>query len=151
MKNFISEYLSDDSLETITGEIAKIENGTSGELRLCIKKRRGFLERKKTPREIALKQFVKLNMHKTKDKTGVLMLLLLDDHRFEIIADEGINSKISDQQWEEIASRLTGHFREGKYLDGILFGIRQIGEVLNKEFPVKPDDKDELSNDVVIG
>jgi len=150
MKNFITEYLSDDHLNIITDEIAKTEKGTSGEIRLCIRRKRGLLEKKLSPREIALKEFVRLNMHKTLDKTGVLLFLLLDERKFEIVADDGIDSKITSQKWEEISSSLISNFEKGEYLSGILSGIQKIGEILTREFPIKPDDKDELSNEIVI-
>jgi uncharacterized membrane protein len=149
-KNIISEYLSDESLDLIASAIEKIEKQTSGEIRVCVKKNRGILERKNTPREIALKEFLKLNMNNTKDRTGVLFFILLNERKFEIVADEGINSKIPAGQWEVISSEVIHHFSNNKYTDGILCCLGKIGEVLIKEFPVESDDKDELSNEVII-
>ncbi len=149
-KNIISEYLSDEALDSIVVTISDIEKKTSGEIRVCIKKRRGFLEKKYTPRDIALKEFVKLKMNKTKDKTGILFFLIFDEKKFEIIADEGINSKISPDYWNEISDRIKNHFMSKNYLEGIIQGIAEMGEVLVKEFPCKDDDKNELSNEVII-
>ncbi len=149
-KNFISEYLSDESLDTIAKTIGEIEKHTSGEIRVCIKRKRGFLQKKYSAREIALREFFKLKMHNTKDKTGVLMFLIIDERKFEIIADEGINSKISLVHWEDISGNIKSHFSGGNYLDGILFGLGKMGEVLIKEFAIKADNTNELSNDVII-
>jgi uncharacterized membrane protein len=150
-KNIISEYLSDEALEKVVRTIGEIEKRTSGEMRVCIKKKSGYFEKRKHPREIALKEFVKLKMHKTIDRTGVLFFILFNEHKFEIIADEGINNKISSEQWDEISQIIKDQFTKENYLEGLLFGIERIGEVLVKEFPVKFDDKNELSDDVVIG
>lgn len=149
-KNFISEYLSDESLDKISKTIGKIEKSTSGEIRICIKRKRGFLEKKYSPRDIALKEFFKLKIDKTKDRTGVLLFLIFDERKFEIIADEGINSKISPEQWNEITESIKDHFSKESYFEGIIFGIETIGEVLTKEFKVRSDDTDELSNEVII-
>ena len=149
-KNFISEYLTNESLDKIAKSIGEIEKNTSGEIRICIKKKRGLLEKKYSPRQIALKEFSKLKMDKTKDRTGVLLFLIFEERKFEIIADEGINSKISPEQWDEISERIKTHFSKKSYFDGILSGIETIGEVLKKEFIVNSDDTDELSNEVII-
>ena len=89
-------------------------------------------------------------MHKTKDKTGVLFFILFDEHKFEIIADEGINSKIEDSEWKTFSEKISDLFRQEKYFDGIKFVIEKIGDRLAAEFPVQSDDKNELSNEVII-
>ncbi len=149
-KNFISEYLSDDDLDKIAKAIGEIEKKTSGEIRVCIKKKRGYFEKKNTPRETAIKEFMKLKMHETIDRTGVLFFMIFDEHKFEIIADEGINSKISHEQWNAISQHLMDRFSKENYLEGILSGIQSISETLIHEFPVKGGDTDELSNEVII-
>lgn len=149
-KNVIEEYLTDESLDNIASVIADIEKKTSGEIRICIKKKRGFLEKKHSPREIALKEFVRLKMNNTADKTGVLFFILLNEKKFEIIADEGINSKIPKEHWNEITIDLIKNFSKKKYLAGILNSLGKIGDVLVNEFPVKSDDRDELPNEVII-
>ncbi|MEO8666823.1 MAG: TPM domain-containing protein [Ignavibacteria bacterium] len=149
-KNIISEYLSDEELDKIAGTIGEIEKKTSGEIRVCIKRRRGFLEKKDTPREIAMKEFVRLKMHETRDKTGVLFFLIFNERKFEIVADEGINSKISPGSWNEISGKLTDHFINKNYHAGITKGLIEIGEVLIREFPVRDDDRNELPDDVII-
>ncbi len=149
-KNFVSEYLSDESLDTISSEIQKIEKNTSGEIRVCIKRKLGFLEKKHTMRQVAVNHFTKLKMGNTIDRTGVLFLLVFEERKFEIIADQGINSKIPVPFWDEISGKLSDHFVQGNYLDGILHGLQSIGEILKKEFPARENDKDELSNEVII-
>ncbi len=149
-KNFITEYLSDDSLEKIVGKIGEIEAKTSGEIRICFKKQRGFREKKSTPREVALKEFFNLGIDKTEHKTGILIFIIFNERKFEFIADEGINSKIQPVHWDEISNGIKKYFSEEKYLEGILSGLGRVGDVLVKEFPVSNDDKNELSNEIVI-
>ncbi|MDZ4710983.1 MAG: TPM domain-containing protein [bacterium] len=148
--NFIAEYLSDESLDKIAGLISDVEKKTSGEIRLCIKKKRGFFEKKHTPREIALKEFTKLGMHKTGEKTGVLMFIIFNERKFEIVADEGINSKISDDHWSLISEKIKNHFVNKDFFEGIKTGILDISQTLIQEFPLKDDDRDELPNTVIV-
>ncbi|HMS65992.1 MAG TPA: TPM domain-containing protein [Ignavibacteria bacterium] len=150
-KNFIADYLSDIDLDKIVKTIERIEGQTSGELRLSIKRKRGYLEKDLSSRDIAIKEFFNLNMNETIDKTGVLFFILLDDRKFEIIADEGINKLISSEKWKEFTDEIILHFSEKKYYEGILNLLEKVGIILIKEFPVKAGDKNELSNDVVIG
>lgn len=148
--NYIKKYLSSEELEAIKEHIAEIEKYTSGEIRLCFLKARAWIDRKLTPRELALKEFHKLGMQNTKDKTGVLLFILFTEKKFEIVADEGINNKISQDKWDIITNHLISNFREEKFKDGIVKALDEIKEVLIKEFPRQSDDTDELSNDIVI-
>ncbi|HAY35305.1 MAG TPA: TPM domain-containing protein [Ignavibacteria bacterium] len=149
-KNYIRKYLSDDNLDTIVKKIYEAESKTSGEIRLSIRTKRGYREKDLTPRELAVAEFFNLGMNETRDKTGVLFYILFDEHRYEIIADAGINSRISDEEWKTLTSHITEYFKKEKYLEGILFVIEKIGSKLTEEFPVKSGDINELPNEVSI-
>jgi uncharacterized membrane protein len=99
---------------------------------------------------MAVKEFHKLGMQNTEDKTGVLLYILFKDRKFEVVADKGINDKISDEKWEVITNHLTNEFKSGNFKSGIIKSLDEIKEVLMKEFPRKDDDINELSNDIVI-
>lgn len=148
--NYIKKYLSKEELDSITNHIAEIEKFTSGEIRICFKKNTAWAERKLTSREMALKEFHKLGMHNTKYKTGVLLYILFKERKFEVVADTGINDKISDEKWDLIKNHLINEFKEGQYKNGIIKALDEIKEVLLVEFPVKDDDTNELPNDIVI-
>lgn len=148
--NYIKKYISTDELEAIKTHIAEIEKSTSGEIRLCFQVRRAWIDRKLEIRELALKEFYKLGMDKTKDKTGVLVFILFKERKFQIIADEGINNKISQEKWTKITNLLIEDFKQERFKDGIIKALDEIKQVLIEEFPRKSDDVDELSNDIVI-
>ncbi|MBK9330825.1 MAG: TPM domain-containing protein [Ignavibacteria bacterium] len=149
-KNYIRKYLSDDDLDKIVKKIHEAESKTSGEIRLSIKTKRGYREKDHSPRKLAVAEFLNLRMNETRDKTGVLFYILFDEHKYEIIADSGINSKITDQEWNALTSNITEYFKNEKYLEGILFVIEKIGIKLTEEFPVKSGDINELPNEVSI-
>ncbi|MDD5363211.1 MAG: TPM domain-containing protein [Ignavibacteria bacterium] len=148
--NNLKKFISNEDLTAIQNHIAEIEKQTSGEIRICFKMHRGWAEKKKTPKENAVKEFHKLGMQNTSLKTGILLYILFNDRMFEIVADEGINSKISGSKWEIIKSHLSGEFRNEKYKEGILKALDEMKEVLVKEFPPLDNDRNELSNDIVI-
>jgi uncharacterized membrane protein len=89
-------------------------------------------------------------MHNTDEKTGVLIFILFSDRKFEIVADEGINSKIPYEKWELITSRLKNEFSSENYKNGILLCLNEIKDILAREFPYKEGDKNELSDEIVI-
>ncbi|MCE1164996.1 MAG: TPM domain-containing protein [Bacteroidetes bacterium] len=149
-KNLLKKFIPDSDLNGIQNHIADIEKITSGEIRICFRMRRGWAEKKKTSRELALKEFHKLGMHNTKDATGVLIFILFGERIFEVIADKGINAKISGDKWETVKAHISGEFKKGMYKHGLIKALDEIGDVLKKEFARRGDDKDELSNDIVI-
>ena len=148
--NYIKKYLSKSDLQEIADVIKAIEKTTIGELRLCVKYKIEWHEKKNSSRELAIKEFYKLGMEKTKHRTGVLVMILFKYKKFEIIADEGINSKVDFLAWENIATELSGHFSKDNFKDGIINLLNSIGSILAREFPRNEEDIDELPNDVVI-
>lgn len=147
---FLNKFLSQEDLDKISEAITEIERHTSGELRVCIKNKRGIFQGKYTPRELAVNEFFHSGMDKTRDKTGVLIFILFGERKFEIVADEGINAKIPDEEWTHLEHIMAEDFKKENYLSGVMDAINEIGEVLKKEFPSSGDNPDELSNDVSV-
>lgn len=151
MKNrFIYNFFSDDDFLRISNQIKKSEQNTSGEIRISIKEKRSLLEFKKDVRELAEKEFKKLGMTGTRDKTGILLFLLLGERKFYILADEGINSKVDQDTWDKVRDEIQNNFREGKFSSGIIKGIERVGIILSEHFPIRKDDTNELSNKVIL-
>ncbi len=151
MKNrLIYNFFSDDDFLRISGQIKKSELTTSGEIRISIRENRSIIEFNKEIRQLAEKEFKRLNMNNTRDKTGILLFLLLGERQFYILADEGINSKVSVDTWDRIRDEIQERFRNGKFADGIIHGIERVGKILADHFPIKTDDRNELSNKVIV-
>ncbi len=146
----VKDILSKEDLKKISDKIAEIEKSTSGEIRISIREKRSLIERKLTLFDMAVREFYRLGMDKTRDQTGVLVYVLLSERKLQIVADKGINEKVNSQTWQRIADMMVEHFKSGKYLDGIIKGLDEIGKILSQHFPIKPDDKNELSNEVEI-
>lgn len=149
-KRFIYNFFSDDDFLRISNQIKKSEQNTSGEIRISIREKRSLFEFKKEVRELAEKEFKKLGMTGTRDKTGILIFLLLGERKFYILADEGINSKVPQDTWDKVRDEIQNNFREGKFSSGIIKGIERIGNILSEHFPIRKDDTNELSNKVKL-
>lgn len=149
-KRLIYNFFSDDDFLRISNQIKKSEQNTSGEIRISIKEKRSFWDFKKDIKKLAEKDFRKLGMTNTKEKTGILLFLLLSERKFYILADEGINNKVPQNTWDIVRDEIQNEFREGKFAQGIIKGIERVGNILSEHFPIRKDDTNELSNKVIL-
>jgi uncharacterized membrane protein len=124
--------------------ISLAENHTSGEIRVCVER---LCE--DDPLERAKYYFEKLGMDKTALKNGVLFYVAVDAHKFAIIGDKGIDSKVPEDFWEETKEAMKVHFSANQLVKGLVVGIDMAGKQLKHYFPVADDDINELPNDVI--
>ncbi len=150
MKEWLSKYLTDEDLGKIKDEIAKVELSTSGEVRLSLREKRRFWEKLYQPHELAIKDFEKLGMANTAEKTGIMIFIIFGERFYDILADEGIYEKIPDEVWNKLEAKLKDEFIKGSYINGILSVVKQMGKILAREFPRKEGDVNELSDEVVV-
>ena len=143
-------FFSDDDFLDISNKIKKMEKITAGEIRVAIKEDTPLLKSKKSIRDLAAEEFYKLGMADTRDKTGILIYILLSKREFYILADSGINEKVEQSTWDNIRNEMQAQFKHGDYLEGIISTINKVGTILGNHFPIKDDDTNELSNKVVV-
>ncbi len=141
------DIFSNEDQERVVQAISVAENMTSGELRLVVERR---LEAS-SALDAAVAYFQQLGMHKTTLKNGVLIYLALDDHAFAIIGDTGINEKVPENFWEATKEEMASFFRRGEIVEGLIAGIHHAGEQLQHFYPKRPDDVNELPNDIYFG
>ena len=147
-KQLIYHFVNDDELLRISNKIKEMEKTTAGEICVSIKEKRSLLEKRKSVRQLAEKEFFKLGVANTRDKTGILIFLLLANRSFYILADSGINEKVPLGTWDKIKDEIQKNFSHGEFCKGIIYGLEEVGKILSKHFPIKPDDTNELSNRV---
>lgn len=93
--------------------------------------------------------FFDLGIHRTRDRTGILILISLFEHRVHLLADEGINAKVSHETWQEIVATITAGLHNGNACDALCSAIERCAEILEGHFPRRSDDRNELP-DLVI-
>jgi uncharacterized membrane protein len=150
MKQLIYHFVNDDELLRITNKIREYEKLTAGEICVSIREHKTFLQRKKPVAELAKREFLRLGIGKTRDKTGVLIYILLKERKFYILADSAINNKVTENTWHTIKDSMQEFFMKGLFAKGILHGVEETGKVLAEHFPVKPDDRNEISDRVIL-
>ena len=142
----VDNFLSKDDETEIVAAIRMAEKETSGEIRIHIER--------KCPGESferAKAVFHLLKMDETNLKNGVLIYLAADDHEFVICGDKGIDDVVGHDFWNTTKDIMASFFREGKFKEGLIAGIKMAGEQLQLFFPCKHDDQDELDNEISNG
>jgi len=139
----VQNYFTEENKLQITNAIRVAETNTSGEIRVHVEKlcKGDVLDR-------AAYVFEKLEMHKTELRNGVLFYLAIEDRKFAILGDAGINQKVSEDFWESTKELVVGKFKEGLIADGLAEGIIKAGEQLKEHFPYQEDDVNELSDEI---
>lgn len=136
-------FLSTQDEEVIVAAIKEAEKKTSGEIRVHIE-----AHTDEDHYEHALKVFGELKMHETDLRNGVLFYVAVNDHKFVILGDKGINDKVADDFWDATKEMMQNYFRKGEFKQGLVDGILKAGHELKTHFPYQDDDTDELSNEI---
>jgi putative membrane protein len=116
--------------------------------------KRIFMSRKRADAQVrkkAVQSFYEKGLHKTRDATGVFFFISLFERKVWILADTGIYSKISQEELQTYASDMAKGIRQGRAADILCREITNLGKILAEHFPVRPDDENELSNQVIVG
>src|SRR4051812_4947005 len=115
-------FFNEDQQKQIVAAIKKAEKNTSGEIQVHIENhcKGDVLDR-------AANVFALLKMHLTKDRNGVLFYLAVNDKKFAILGDVGINSAVSNDFWDCIKSNMQEKFKQGLFTEGLSEGITDAG------------------------
>jgi uncharacterized membrane protein len=98
----------------------------------------------------AVQVFARLGVSKTAEQTGVLVYVLLADHKVEIVADRGIAAKVAQAEWQAICATMQQAFRAGRFEEGAVAGVIAISSLLEKHFPAGETNANELPDQTVM-
>ena len=94
--------------------------------------------------------FYEHGLHKTREGSGVLIMISLLERRVQILADRAINEKVPPATWDTVVAQLLQAIKEGRATDGLCRAISRCGDLLAEHFPARPDDNpDELSDGLI--
>jgi len=136
----------------IEGAIRAAEKRSSGEIRFVIETALDIPElwAGVKPRTRAEEVFAQLRVWDTELRNGVLIYVLMADRDVEIVADRGAAARISPAEWESVCRLIEGHFQAGRFEQGAVAGVDEVGRLLEREFFAPPlggrPDRDELPN-----
>ena len=132
--------LGRDGLKRLEARVASSERHHSGEIRVCVEAGLplSYLWRNASARERAVAMFGKLRVWDTEHNNGVLIYLLLAEHRIEIVADRGLNRFVDATQWLAIMATMRGAFRSGQFEAGLNDAIAAVDALLAQHFALAP-------------
>lgn len=133
----------------IESAIARFEQESSAELRVYIERNLPKSENLSCV-DRALQIFMQLEMDKTQAHNGVLIYIAHKSHQCAVIGDLGIHQFVGDNFWQQQCQLMINYFKNDEYTQAVVAAIESIGKELAIHFPVKPDDKNELPNEVII-
>lgn len=150
LPDFLKGHLTQKDLLAVKQTIAKAEKRTAGEIRVRVVNHCNP-KFKNNPYKQAVHDFHHEGLHKTRDKTGVLILLVMGERKMVILGDSGINARVSKTYWQGLVNHMVGHFKRGNFRNGLTAIVKMVGKKLANHFPRKSDDRNELKDDVVVG
>ena len=95
-------------------------------------------------------EFFQNEVYKTRDNTGILIYISVLERQVVVIGDWGINSKIDNKEWDNLIKIIVKSIKEKNITQGIVEGLIATNDLLKNNFPIKPDDTNELSNELII-
>jgi uncharacterized membrane protein len=140
------KFFTPEQQDDIKQAVMNAELDTSGEVRVHIENR--------CAGDVLIRAaviFKKLKMDRTELHNGVLIYLAIENRKFAIIGDTGINSVVPENFWEQIKSKMLNHFREGEFTHGLSEAITATGVQLKQHFPHQKNDVNELPDDISFG
>ena len=97
----------------------------------------------------ALRQFAAHGLHRTERRTGVLIFVSVAERYAEILADAGIDQKVTPEIWDRAVAALIRGIKQGRPGDGFVAAIELCAAVLAEHFPSGAINRDELPNAIV--
>lgn len=142
----VEEFLSAEEEQDIINAIVEAEKNTSGEIRVHIE-----ASAKIDHFSRAQQIFHFLKMDNTKENNGVLIYVAVDDKKFVIYGDTGIDRAVPNGFWDTTKDVMASHFKKGDFKQGIVEGILMAGKELQSHFPWNQNDTNELSDAISKG
>jgi uncharacterized membrane protein len=129
------------TLDAIAKTVAEGEGRHRGELRVAIESRLPFsaVVADVTARDRAAMLFSHMRVWDTEENSGVLLYVLLAEHRIEIVADRGIAKVVAPAEWEAITTHMRDQFAQGHFREAVQTGVAEAGALLARHFPANGD------------
>ncbi len=107
------------------------------------------LVKRRRAERAAVEQFFMRGVAGTKGRTGVLIFVSFSEHYARIIADEGLNGKISDEEWSAALEPLLARLAQGRCAEGFVAAIEECARLLARVAPPGAEG-DELPDKVYV-
>jgi putative membrane protein len=94
--------------------------------------------------------FYEHGLHKTRDATGILILLSVLERRAQILADRAIDARVPPRTWETLIETMIEDIKHDRPTQAFCRVIAECGDLLAVHFPPQgPDNPNELKDDLI--
>lgn len=98
----------------------------------------------------AERAFAQHGISRTRERTGVLLMISLLERRVYLLPDRGIGQRVSAAQWEKVVEAVAATLKTGDIVGAFCTGIERCGDLLAVACPPTPgDNPDELPDRLV--
>jgi putative membrane protein len=98
----------------------------------------------------ATRAFLEEEVFRTRDRTGILIFVSMFEHRVVVLADRGLDGRVTASEWEDVTGAIAAGIRRGQPGAAFAEGIRRCAELLAR-VPARPDDRNELPGQLRLG
>jgi putative membrane protein len=100
----------------------------------------------------AERAFYEQGLHKTREGTGILILLSLLERRAQILADQAINTRVPPGTWDSLVQDLVHGIQAGRHTEAFCDVVARCGDLLAAHFPAgEGDNPNELPDELIRG
>ena len=144
----LARWFPQPVLDELTAAIAAGEARHLGEICFTVESRLAPLDALLGPgtRQRAEHLFAQLRVWDTEHNSGVLVYVLLCEHRIEVVADRGIAARVDAKEWSALCDLVGRSFAAGDPASGVKDAIARIHDLLALHFPAKGENPRELSD-----
>ncbi|MDQ6733305.1 MAG: TPM domain-containing protein [Nitrospirota bacterium] len=100
----------------------------------------------------AERAFYEQGLHKTKEGTGILILLSVLERRAQILADQAIDTRVPPGTWDALVQTLVAGIQAGRHTEAFCQVVARCGDLLAVHFPAhEGDNPNELPDELIRG
>ncbi|MFT3752588.1 MAG: TPM domain-containing protein [Paludibacter sp.] len=124
-------------LDAITRSVSASEQLHGGEIRVVIEADWPLMAllRGVTPRQRALEVFALQSVWDTRQRNGVLIYLCLAERDVEIVADRGLESVVSPDEWSAVCRQIETACAAGRHEQALCAAVAAVGQLLARAYP----------------
>lgn len=125
-------------MQRIAAAIAQSEQSHSGEISFAVEPglRLSAVLAGQSARDRAQELFAQLGVWDTRANNGVLLYLLLAEHRIELVADRGFEGKVDAAQWRHVCQLIEQYLQADEPETAIVRGVDALTALMAGAFPV---------------
>lgn len=98
----------------------------------------------------ALLYFYQTGVSKTPSKSGVLIYLSLAERQMELLVDEGISSRVSQADLDQVVQDGIAFIKKGDMAQGVLAALEDCEKLLDTHFHKSEEKQNELHEELVF-